>query len=313
MLARSAARKGSKPPSRGCRGAAQAGNYIYLAGYGSSAANGSVIKVSTENDKYTVVASQDFSSVSEKSKFLHAETIAAYGGYIYVVASKVNSSYTYDNNILFKLNAGDLSIVKQSTLTTKNRDGQNAYILSGSSLYITADPYGTPCIEKINLSDMTSKTLISGSINSDGYAYNSLLLVGSTVYVSTSKYNWIAGCSDYKLYETTLANLEAGKLTSDDEISSSTNGLYGSAWLAYDTESHLVWAQQGALCSYDGEDFAFYSDSSTKNVPSKFICVESLGSNPNSGGSGSGGCNAGFGALLLLAAVPALTFTRKKK
>ena len=300
------------------RGAAQLGGYLYMASYGASG-SGAVVKFDTAGDAYTAVASFDLTAEAGEGYLMHAETIVAYGGSLYVVASKhpVGNYTTYENNVLYKLSANDLSIEKKAPLLSKNRDGQCTNLLSGSDLYVTSNPgygFGTPEIEKISLSDMTSKLLITGTMGDFDFA-SIYQTPDGCVYITSYLYNYDSGENDYKVYKTTLEKLNAGDITSADVIKEGS-GTYALAKMAYDTESSLLWVQAGGLFAYDGTKFLNeegYKSDVLGCTASHLLAVTYLGKPvPSGDGGSSGGCSAGFAWLALLAVAP-LAFYRRKR
>ena len=134
----------------------------------------------------------------------NGEGLAAHGSFVYALFKSYTGNYpnlVYSPNKLVKLNA-ELGQVGALDLHGKNTDGSipGAYCQSGSTLYLTS--WGGPHffisnwhpesrIEKVNLSGMSTETLVTGQQMHDNdpswkHHFTAIALHGNTAYVQAA-------------------------------------------------------------------------------------------------------------------------------
>jgi len=299
--------------------------YLYAAGYDK----GIIGSFAISGDTYTTGKSYTFTPSSSDYK-AHAEGVAYYDSNVYGIFTAVKGSYgnyTYLPHKLVKLSQ-TLSVVSSADLNGKNFDGSTpgSHVIKGSTLYIaslggnqsTTGSFNTDSmIEKVDLSTMKSTALVTTAdlVKKDStwkYNFYSMAINGETVYIEALYWGaWgSTTTNNIVIYKTTVSALEKGDIGT--KIGTFTSDGY-SVGLDFDSKTNLLWAATGdTLQKYDGSKWTPYDSTAMGGHLTKFHDLVAASAKSDSGSSG-GGCNAGFAGLLLLAAIPAITFSRKKK
>lgn len=303
------------------RGMTAIDGYLYGVAYNNALVN----KMSTAGDKYSELATYEFTASEGYTP--HGEGIVNYNGSLYAIFSQSKGdypNYSYLPNTLIKLNA-DLGVEKSLTLNGLNFNGvAGAYALSGSTLYVVSvggsQPYGTlnpeSQIEAVDLGSMTTKTLVTAQQVQDKdstfkHFFSAVVPAGDYIYIQAVM--WKADYSGYdiRVYQTTADKLAAG------DIGTMIKDYTGTGWssgMRYDPDTKLLWAAAGtALNSFDGTTWKQYDSDALKGSIGVFaIANVPAVPEPSDSGSSSGGCNAGMTGLMLLMALPAL-FAAKRR
>ena len=265
--------------------------------------------------------------------FLYAILTESRGGY----------PFTYASNSLVKLDA-NLNKVDSVDLEGKNTDGgtHGAYCQDGGTLYLTSwggsQPIDTSYnpdsrVEKVDLEELTHSTLVTGQQMRDddptwNHHFTAVVVWGGEVYLQTTTWSRLPDVGgrggQVRLYKKGVADV--GNLTSGDKVLSLDTGggwrvgmIVDGDYLYVAAGSNLyrytlpVTADSAATVfgpganniSLGGDISSFASVPSLRGVSAAQAAMDELvQAKAAKDEKGGGGCDAGFGWLLLLAVVP---------
>ena len=275
----------------------------------------------------------------------NGEGLAAHGSFVYALFTSHTGNYpnfVYSPNKLVKLNA-ELGQVGATDLNGKNTDGSipGAYCQDNGTLYLTSWGGNQPAssdwhpesrIEKVNLSGMSTQTLVTGQQmrNSDAtwkHHFTAIALHGNTAYVQASTWNQIGpGATpggEVRVYSCSISSLNTLYQTSPVK----TIPITGAWRLGMVQDGTYLWVAAGASLyryalpvtassvatvfgpggtSLYGNISAFAAIPSLRDVSAAQATMDEpvqtmAAKDEKEGGSG---CDAGFGWLLLLVVVP---------
>jgi Synergist-CTERM protein sorting domain-containing protein len=329
------------------RGFAGMGDFLYGVAYDKPA----VSKILASGSEYTEVAVYDDFTPPAGADAIRTEGIAAYNGNVYVVAScssgDIGSAVKgkYLNNVIYKFDR-DLNLVASADLEGVNFDGwtRGASMRVGNRL-ITANIGGVQpgnanpaalveksSVEVINLDTLKSEKLITArEVNEADATFRHMFSAvtaapDGTVFIQakqfvSDEYGFLP-LIGIRIYKTTPEKLAEGDL--GDVMYDSDLDMYPMGYLAgmeYDGDSGLLWIAEGwNFKSWDGSEWSDFGAMTIGGNHAGFAVIKPEGNmepmpplpEPAKSGS-SGGCNAGFGALLLLALTPLCLKTGKRK
>lgn len=276
----------------------------------------------------------------------NGEGLATHGNFVYALFTSHTGNYpnfVYAPNKLVKLNA-ELGQVGAIDLHGKNTDGgtPGAYCQDSGTLYLTSWGGNQPAssdwhpesrIEKVNLSGMSTGTLVTGQQmrNRDAtwkHHFTAIVLYGNTAYVQASTWNEIGPSAEpggeVRVYKRSVSNLS----TLNRTFPIKTIPITGAWRLGMVQDGTYLWVAAGdSLYRYAlpvtnasvatifgsegtslyGNISAFAAIPSLRGVSAAQAALDELKQAKANAGNekdSGGGCDAGFGWLLLLAVVP---------
>ena len=274
----------------------------------------------------------------------HGEGLVAHGDYLYAILTTTTGGYPfgYTPNRLAKLSSVDLSVDTSIELEGKNTDGgtHGAYCQDGDTLYLTSWGGSQPTntnynpdsrVEKVDLGDLTHSTLVTGQQMRDddptwNHHFTAVVVWGGEVYLQTTTWSRLPDVGgrggQVRLYKKGVADV--GNLTSGDKVLSLDTGSGWRVGMIVD-EDYLYVAAGKKLYRYTlpvtassvatvfgpggtslgGDISSFAAVPSLRGVSAAQAAMDELvQAKAAKDEKGGGGCDAGFGWLLLLAVVP---------
>lgn len=302
-----------------------------------------IVRINTLNDSYVQDKRFEYEAQLEEKIGgedvvfdVHAEGIFEYNGYIFVIFTASHDPWgdaLYKKNVLCKFDKA-LNLIETFEMAGKNLDGftRGSYTVAGSRLIATSlggkQPYDftlneESCIEVINLDRLYSEQVITAKqVNEADGDFTHMFCAAAAapdgkVYIQAKRADSMMMTFEIRIYETTMDKLLAGdigELLYETEEWSAFGYLAG---LEYDPLAKRLWCAEGwNFKGYDGNEWVDIGAREVKGNHSSFAVVYPKGNLvPYVPGydSGGGGCNTGFGALLLLSLLPLAAVRRIKK